>query len=104
MLLRYFGFLVFCVAVGNAQINTGRITGAVTDASGSTVPHVVIRVVNEETGVVSTTASPAVGEYLVNFLVPGHYRVEAEGTGFQKAVQTGVVVNAGGIARLDIQL
>ena len=70
MVLRYFGFVAFGAALACAQINTGRITGSVTDASGSAVPRVVIRVTNEETGVVSSTASLAAGDYLVNFLVP----------------------------------
>src|SRR3989442_1495006 len=87
-----------------AQINTGRITGSVMDATGAAVPEVAIRATSEETGVVTATRSRGSGDYLINFLVPGNYRIEAEKPGFQKAVQTGVVVNAGGISHIDIHM
>ena len=48
--------------------------------------------------------SSAGGEYLINFLLPGTYRVEAELAGFQKSVETGVMVNAGTIAHVDISM
>src|SRR3954471_8247849 len=86
------------------QVNTGRIIGIVHDPSGATVPRVPVRATNEETGVVTHTVSLETGDYLVNFLLPGTYRVEAEMAGFQKSVYTGVVVNAGGISRIDVSL
>jgi outer membrane receptor protein involved in Fe transport len=96
--------VLICAAIAGAQINTGRITGSVLDPTGGAVPEVNIRAINEDTGVVTNTLSLSTGDYLVNFLVPGRYRVEVEKTGFQKAVQTGIVVNAGGIAHVDIRL
>src|SRR5688572_6015393 len=87
-----------------AQVNTGRITGIVHDPSGASVPGVPVRATNEDTGVVTNTVSQETGDYLVNFLIPGTYRVEAEKAGFQKSVYTGVMVNAGGISRIDVNL
>ena len=37
-----------------------------------------VRATNEDTGVVTNTVSQETGDYLVNFLIPGTYRVEAE--------------------------
>jgi hypothetical protein len=96
--------LVLLPAILPAQINTGRITGFVTDPTGAIVADVVLRAVNEETGVGTLSKSTGTGEYLVNFLVPGNYRLEAEHTGFQKSVQTGVIVNAGGITHVDFAM
>ena len=96
--------LVVCALIVQAQINTGRISGVVSDASGSAVPGAAIRAVNQASGVVTTAATGSTGDYLLNFLVPGQYRVEVEKEGFQKSIQTGVTVNAGGIAHLDITL
>lgn len=96
--------LFLCTGSVLAQINTGRITGVVTDASGGAVPGAVVRGINQASEVVTATESAANGEYLLNFLVPGAYRVEVESKGFQKAAQTGVTVNAGGVTRLDISL
>jgi hypothetical protein len=86
------------------QVNTGRITGSVLDATGALIPDVEVRAVNEQTGVVTTTKSLATGDFLLNFLVPGAYRIEAERAGFQKDVQTGVVVSAGSITHIDFQM
>ncbi|MCI0628112.1 MAG: carboxypeptidase regulatory-like domain-containing protein [Acidobacteria bacterium] len=96
--------LLLVVPVSWSQINTGRIIGSIFDASGAAIPGVEVRATNEETGVVTTTQSVTAGDYLLNFLVPGKYRVEAEKEGFQKAVQLGVIVNAGGIARIDTHM
>ena len=98
---------VICAALPGSvwgQINTGRITGSVVDPSGAVVTDVAVRATNEDTGVVSTTQSQPTGDYLLNFLVPGAYRVEAEKQGFQKAVQTGVIVNAGGITHIEFHM
>ncbi len=59
---------------------------------------------NDGTGVISKTETSDTGEYLLNFLVPGTYRVEVEKQGFQKAVQTSVIVDAGGTSRVDFAL
>ena len=90
--------------LATAQINTGKITGFITDPSGAFVTDVSVRATNEATGVSTTTRSSSTGEYLINFLVPGPYRVEAEHAGFQKSIQTSVQVNAGGISHADFSL
>src|SRR5882724_4708332 len=99
-------FLLLLLVAGgaSAQINTGRISGVITDTTGANVAEVSLRETNDATGVTSVAKSSAAGEYLINFLLPGTYQVEAELTGFQKSVETGVVVNAGTIAHLDISM
>src|SRR5216683_47392 len=87
-----------------AQINTGRISGSIQDASRAGVPGTTVRAINLQTGVTTTTLSQDSGDYLLNFLVPGSYRIEAERSGFRRAAQTDVVVNAGGIAHVEFNL
>jgi len=87
-----------------SQINTGKITVAIEDQSRASVPGVEVRAINEETDVVTNAVASEAGSYLVNFLVPGKYRVEAVKPGFQTAIEKGVVVNAGSIARVDCKL
>ena len=99
--------LICCLAlcVGSlGQINTGKITGSVTDSSGAVVPAVPITALNDATGVVTRAETSEGGEYVLNFLVPGTYRIAVEKTGFKKILQTGVIVNAGGIERVDFTL
>ena len=59
----------------NAQINTGRIDGAVRDVSGAVVPEARVSVTNDATGAVTSAQSSAAGDYVVNFLAPGTYHV-----------------------------
>ncbi|MCU1299142.1 MAG: Outer rane receptor for ferrienterochelin and colicin [Acidobacteriaceae bacterium] len=94
---------VLCTVV-SAQINTGKISGYVTDSTGAALFETSIIAKNDATGLVTTGTSTETGEYLVNFLLPGTYHVAIEKTGFQRLVQTEVVVNAGGITRIDVQL
>jgi hypothetical protein len=96
--------LLICSSSVLAQINTGKITGSVTDSSGGSVSGVPVVAINDATGVVTRTDTTDSGEYLLNFLVPGTYHVEVEKPGFKKAVNLGVVVNAGGINRIDFSL
>ena len=100
LLLAFLSLAITCFP----QVNTGRIIGIVHDPSGASVPKVPVRATNEETGVVTNTVSQETGDYLINFLIPGTYRVDVEQTGFQKSAYTGVVVNAGGISRIDVSL
>ncbi len=96
---------LLCVAnLVDAQINTGRIDGTVRDASGAVIPQVRILATNDATGAVTAAQSSDAGDYIVNFLIPGAYHVAAEKQGFQRSVESGVVVNAGGITRIDLTL
>ena len=87
-----------------AQINTGRIDGTVRDATGAVVPQARILVTNDATGATTTAQSSEAGDYVVNFVLPGTYHVTAEKSGFQRSVASDVVVNAGGITRMDFSL
>jgi hypothetical protein len=96
--------LLLLSRTGMAQINTGQIVGFITDSSGAAVPGARVQTTNVATGVTSISSSNQSGNYLVNFLVPGSYRVVAVKQGFVTVSQTGVVVTAGQSTRLDIHL
>ena len=87
-----------------AQINTGKITGFVSDPSGAFVEGITVTAVNDGTSVVTKAVTSGTGEYLLNFLVPGTYHVEVEKEGFKKVQRSGVIVDAGGIDRIDFTL
>jgi hypothetical protein len=96
--------LLVCSASSSAQINTGKISGFVTDSSGAVIAGVPVTAANDETGAVTRAETSDSGEYLMNFLVPGTYHVGVEKPGFQKEVQSHVIVNAGGTNRIDFSL
>ena len=87
-----------------AQGNTGAILGTVTDASGAVVPGAKVVVSNIDTGVESPATTDGVGSYSFRFLQPGRYRVEAEATGFRKAIRTDIVLDLAREFRVDFSL
>jgi outer membrane receptor protein involved in Fe transport len=102
--VRGLGFVLLACAATWGQINTGKISGSCVDPTGAAVTGVGVSATNLETGVVTRTTSFDTGDYLINFLVPGRYRVQAEKPGFQSSVEAGVVVNAGAATRIDFNL
>src|ERR1700738_5077775 len=97
-------FFVLFPVIAPAQINTGKITGFVSDPSGAFVEGITVTAVNDGTSVVTKAETSETGEYLLNFLVPGTYHVEVEKAGFKKVLRSGVIVDAGGIDRVDFTL
>jgi hypothetical protein len=96
--------LLVSSAFSLAQVNTGKISGLVTDAGGAVIVSVPVTATNDGTGVVTTTRSSERGEYLLNFLVPGTYHVLVAKDGFKKSLRSQVEVDAGVITRLDFSL
>src|ERR1700730_2196060 len=97
-------FLVLFPVITPAQINTGRILGFVTDPSGAVIAGISVTAINDGTSVVTKAETSETGEYLLNFLMPGTYHVEVEKAGFKKVLRSGVIVDAGGIDRIDFTL
>jgi hypothetical protein len=84
-----------------AQVTTTTIHGTVTDQSGAIVAGAHVTVSNTDTGVARSIDSAADGQYRVEFLPVGPYRIEATAPGFRKFVQSGLVLEINQIARVD---
>src|SRR5713226_6965190 len=93
--IELFALAGLCLGAGLAvaQEFRGTILGRVTDPSGGVIPGATVVVTNEQTNVVSKTVTEADGAYAVPFLIPGTYRVEVEGNGFRKFVQSGITMD-----------
>ena len=91
-------------AVSFGQAGNSTITGVVKDSTGAALPGVVVKIVNEATGVAVETVSNEVGFYRASSLVPGKYRVEASLDGFESFVRPGVTVEVGQTLGLDLTL
>jgi hypothetical protein len=64
---------------------TGSIQGNIQDPSNAAIANAKITLVNPATGVTSTTASDAAGDYRFVSLAPGAYKITVEAAGFNKA-------------------
>ena len=96
------GVAVVCllVAVISAQADRGRITGAVTDASGAVLPGVTVRLSGVEA---RTTVTNDRGEFAFEGVRPGQYELKATLPGFVEIKQQ-VSVRAGGAVRLALKM
>jgi outer membrane receptor protein involved in Fe transport len=99
---------MFLSAVGvsnlQAQMDKGVLSGTATDATGAVVAGAKIDAKNVNTGVVYTGVTGAEGRYLISELIPGTYEVTASKSGFEKEVQTGLVVTVGARPVMDFKL
>ena len=96
--------LAATASVSSAQDFRGGITGRITDASGGRMPGVTVTATNVATNVASTTTTNGEGDYAILFLNPGTYAIEAELTGFKKAVRPTLEVRVGEKLGVDLLL
>jgi len=86
------------------QSPTGGVNGTVTDPSGSAVPEVNLRLINQATAIVSTARSNGSGVYAFVNVAPGTYRLQAEKTGFRIASTADFQVDVNATVTLNIPL
>ena len=93
---RLSGWLIRLILVGAgtiglmAQVDTGTISGIVTDASGASVPGAQVTITQEETNQHNTLTTNESGFYSAPGLRIGHYDVEAAHQGFQAQKKVGI--------------
>jgi hypothetical protein len=87
-----------------AQGTTGNILGTVSDTTGAVIPNAQVAATNLETNFTRAAATNASGEYQIQLLPPGTYRIEVTASGFKKFAQTGVVLEVNRNARVDASL
>jgi hypothetical protein len=104
MRLRVLAAVIILAGAAVAQTFTGTITGLVTDASGAAVPGAEILVVNTDTGLRTSVATDARGNYAATQLPRGNYRAEAVAKGFKRLVREGILLQIQQVARVDFQL
>ena len=96
--------LVYAFQVDPAHAATGDILGRVIDETGGVLPGVTIVVQNVSTGLERTSLTGDTGGYSLALLPVGEYSITAELPGFTRERITGIVLQAGQRARVDITL
>jgi hypothetical protein len=87
-----------------AQAVTGTLLGTVTDAEGLAIPGATVTITEINTNIRSTAITNENGNFVFPSLRNGTYRVEAELTGFRKAVHEAVDVQVNTTIRADLRL
>ncbi|HVO62459.1 MAG TPA: TonB-dependent receptor [Terriglobales bacterium] len=86
------------------QSTTGTLRGQVLDQQGAAIANAQIKITNQETGVVSNTATSSAGSWNFPSLIPGKYSVSIEAPAFRGLVRKDVVVLADRDNTADAQL
>lgn len=96
-------FAVLLASTGWAQTGLGTLKGTVTDQSGAAVPNARVTLLHQETGVIRSSQTSAIGVYEIPALPIGRYRMTVEAPGFKKFEAT-FLLQAGQTVVIDPQL
>jgi hypothetical protein len=102
-----FGAIALTLAFGSAswgQILKGSISGTVVDPQSAVVSGAQIKATGKATGAVFNTTSGSAGEFRLNAIPVGQYRLEVAQQGFKTAVVNNVEVSAGVDTSQTVQL
>ena len=91
-------------APARAQLDTGTISGVVTDPAGKVVQGAAVTANETTTGTTYSTTSNNTGNYSFPSVRTGTYEIKVSVTGFKNAVYTGVTVSVGSSSTQDIAL
>lgn len=86
------------------QMNTGTLTGTVTDPQGAAIANVKVTVVHIDTNFESRAETNSEGLYRVQALQPGLYRLTFESAGFKRTVQTGLDLRTGDVLPVNVKM
>src|SRR5262245_56149350 len=87
-----------------AQAVTGSLVGNVTDSAGLAIPGATVTITEVNTNINASTTTNENGFFVFSSLKDGVYRVEAELTGFKKAVRDKVAIQVNTTMRADLKL
>ena len=90
-------------SLANAQV-TAAISGKVLDATGAGVDGAAVTVTSVETGSVRTATTNPAGDFIVPSLPLGAQEVKAEKKGFKAALRTGISLQVGEDAVVNLRL
>lgn len=91
-------------AFGQSQAANGSIEGTVIDSSQGVLPGVTVTISNIETGNERSVTTNEDGFYRALLLPLGRYRVVAELQGFKKFDRSGITLQAGEVASVNVTL
>ncbi len=97
-------FVLLSPCLLHAQAVTGTLVGNVTDSAGLPIPGATVTITEVNTSIGSSAITNENGYYVFSSLKDGVYRIEAELTGFKKAIRDTVAVQVNTTMRADLKL
>lgn len=102
--LAFILFLLYSVAFLRGQVTGARLTGIVTDPSGSAISDAKLVVTNTQTNYVVEANTNSNGEYTIPSLPAGQYQISTRASGFSETLQSNVQLTIGQNATVNIVL
>jgi Carboxypeptidase regulatory-like domain len=99
-----FSFLCLPSALLAQSTGGAQISGSITDQSAAVVSSAQVKVTQTDTGQVRTTVSSDSGSYTFPNLPVGPYTVEVVAQGFERYLQSGIVLAVGNAVEINIAL
>lgn len=96
--------LVLGVPQLKAQVTTADLAGHVFDPSGAAVLDAKVTVASGDTGVTRTATTNSSGDFVINLIPPGKYKITIERAGFETAVYESTELNVGDKRTLEVTL
>ncbi len=84
--------LTLAAAPALAQINSGSMSGTISDSSGAVIPNAKVTAMEAQTGTIYNTAANSSGIYTLPSLLPGTYTVVVIAPSFKQEQVTGISV------------
>src|SRR5579875_3308561 len=95
---------LLCTVTGFAQYTTARLSGIITDNTGSALPGATVTVEQVGTGYTQTAKTGDSGDYLFPSLPVGQYQLTVRMSGFTTYNQTGIALTVGQAASQNVTL
>ncbi|MDQ6678626.1 MAG: TonB-dependent receptor [Acidobacteriota bacterium] len=102
--MRLFLLLTVSASACFAQVQAGRIVGAITDPNRSVIPNATVTITNNGTNQIQTLTSNSAGDFVLTPADPGFYTIEVTAAGFASAEAKNVEVIVGQSARVDVAM
>lgn len=94
----------FGLLTPSAHAQSASVNGQVVDPSGALVRGVEITLTNLKTNTVQHTRTNSAGMYILSFVTPGSYSLNADASGFKPYMQTNITVSTAQTLELDIRV
>src|SRR2546423_15658803 len=88
----------------SAQETRGAIQGRVSDASGASIAGAEVRATNTATGVALTATTNESGNYVLPYMLPGTYTMEAQAARFNKLIREGIELRINDRIEVNLEL
>ena len=94
---------IFLAIPGVAHAQEATVTGTITDSTGGVLPGVTVTAINEESGNTFVAVTDGEGRFRLPLRI-GSYRIAAELVGFATVTRTGLQMQVGQLATVNLQM